>query len=159
MTIPEMIKNCGMSYRQIAAVTGIPAPAICFIAKGQAEPNESLLRFLCRRCGERYDEYEKIDFKTVKQRENGNYMAGQCSADAYAAMDKATRRLAVLHALGDGEMTAREIAERLGYTGLYARQAVHPRITELVQSGVLVVAGKRKDDKTGAMTSVYRRIV
>lgn len=43
-------------------------------------------------------------------------------------------------------MTDRECAEFLGYPH---KSAVQPRITELVQKGVLTEAGEKRDDVTG----------
>ena len=60
----------------------------------------------------------------------------------------------ILKALGDAEMTAREIAYKLGFPDL---NAVKPRLTELVHEGMLEVTGKRIDKITDRRVSIYRR--
>ena len=59
----------------------------------------------------------------------------------------------ILDVLGGREMTAREIAEELGYTDL---NAVKPRLTELKELGRVEVVGKRKDHVTNINVAVWR---
>lgn len=51
-----------------------------------------------------------------------------------------------------GEMTAREVANELGYV---ERNAAAPRLTELVKAGRVHVVGKKSDNVTGRKTAVY----
>lgn len=65
------------------------------------------------------------------------------------------RCLEILNCLGDRELTAREIAQELGYNDL---NAVKPRLTELRGKGKVQAIGKRKDPITGVSVAVYRRV-
>ena len=49
-------------------------------------------------------------------------------------------------------LTAREIAERIGRT---TRQDIQPRITELLQSGIIKEQGKKYDSKTDRNVTTY----
>ena len=69
--------------------------------------------------------------------------------------DKAKRKQLILRTLGNRELTAREIAYRLG---LRERNAVHPRLTELEKDGRVEKCGKKIDRITKTTVSVYRRV-
>lgn len=55
--------------------------------------------------------------------------------------------------LGEHAMTAREIAYALGFT---ERNAVAPRLTEMMKRGEVFVCGRTKDKVTGKSVAVYR---
>ncbi|MBC5786767.1 hypothetical protein [Clostridium facile] len=74
---------------------------------------------------------------------------------SYRKLNPASRRAIILQTLGNGEMTSREIATKLGYTDM---NAVRPRITELMQMGKIIVCGSTFDPVTGRAVAVYRRI-
>lgn len=57
--------------------------------------------------------------------------------------------------LGDKAMTARELAYALGFS---ERNAVAPRLTEMMKRGEVFVAGKAKDHITGKSVAVYRNV-
>ena len=61
----------------------------------------------------------------------------------------------ILETLGDKEMTARQIARALGF---YERNATAPRLSEMVDKGMVEVAGKAYDTLTERHVSVYRRV-
>lgn len=61
----------------------------------------------------------------------------------------------ILDALGDKEMTARQIARALGF---WERNAVAPRLTEMVDRGEVEVTGKAFDELTKRNVSTYRRV-
>lgn len=61
----------------------------------------------------------------------------------------------IIKALGDREMTARELAYALGYT---ERNATAPRLTEMQHEGIVEVIGKKKDFITGKSVAVYRKV-
>lgn len=61
----------------------------------------------------------------------------------------------ILDALGDKEMTARQIARALGF---YERNATAPRLSEMVDKGMVEVAGKAYDSLTKRYVSTYRRV-
>lgn len=66
-----------------------------------------------------------------------------------------TRQEAILLALGDKELTARQIADALGFTDL---NAVRPRLTELMDAGKVETCGKRRDSVTGKNVAVFYRV-
>jgi len=80
----------------------------------------------------------------------------QCQMESYQFVkaDRQKRISMILRALGETEMTAREIAYKLKFSDL---NAVKPRLTELVQEGILEVSGKKFDELTKRKVSVYRR--
>lgn len=66
------------------------------------------------------------------------------------------RRKAIIKCLEEnGQMTAREVANVLGFT---ERNAAAPRLTELVKAGRVQVVGKKPDTVTGRTTAVYELI-
>lgn len=84
-----------------------------------------------------------------------NDISAECRREAIDNLKPAPRHKEILEALGDREMTAREIAYKLGYTDL---NAVKPRLTELCNFGRVEVIGKKKDNLTHRNVSVYRRV-
>lgn len=65
------------------------------------------------------------------------------------------RQTAILEALDGSEMTARQIANKLGYFDL---NAVKPRLTEMKKAGLIEVVGKAYDMATDRNTAVYARV-
>lgn len=65
-----------------------------------------------------------------------------------------TRKEIVLNALGDEEMTARQVMEKLGYTD---PNMVRPRLTELMKEGLVKVTGESLDPKTKKHVAIYGR--
>lgn len=86
-----------------------------------------------------------------------NIISEQCQMESYQFIkfNRRKRIAIILKAMEGAEMTAREIAYKLGFSDL---NAVKPRLTELTQEGVVEVVGKRFDTLTGRRVSVYRRI-
>lgn len=64
-----------------------------------------------------------------------------------------TRKADIKALLVKRDMTARELAYALGYT---ERNAVAPRLTEMMNSGEVEVIGKTKDATTGKSVALYR---
>lgn len=65
----------------------------------------------------------------------------------------------ILEQLSYGPATAREIAvilHRQGRTLTEERNETAPRLTEMMQNGIVEVCGKRKDSKTGRKAAIYR---
>lgn len=89
---------------------------------------------------------------------NSTAILEQCQMESYQITkpDIPTRRKEILKALDIFDMTAREIAYKLNYKDL---NAVKPRITELVQDGLVEVVGKRFDEMTQRKVSVYRAVI
>lgn len=78
----------------------------------------------------------------------------QTRRESYEAMDRETRRKRVLECLEVREMTAREIAEELGF---HERNAAAPRLTELRKAGRVEPCGIRIDGTTGRPVTVWRK--
>ena len=76
--------------------------------------------------------------------------------EAYIAAPKEVRKSMILRVLGSNDMTAREIAYKLGYQ---ERNAVAPRLTEMVAAAEVFVSGKKLDSVTGRMVATYRRLI
>ena len=79
----------------------------------------------------------------------------QTRRESYEAMDKETRKKEILAVLDGREMTAREIAEKLGF---HERNAAAPRLTELKKAGRVEPCGIRIDGTTGRSVTVWRII-
>lgn len=73
--------------------------------------------------------------------------------DAYESRPSRRQNI-ILFILGDKEMTARQIAKAIGFTDL---NQVKPRLTELMQAGVIDAIRKQRDPITGRNVSVYKR--
>ena len=73
--------------------------------------------------------------------------------DAYESRPSRRQNI-ILFILGDNEMTARQIAKAIGLTDL---NQVKPRLTELMQAGVIDAIRKQRDPITGRNVSVYKR--
>lgn len=74
--------------------------------------------------------------------------------ESFLKTDRATRRSVILAALGDEELTARELLSRIGFKDM---NFVRPRLTELMQSGKVEAAGKKWDKITERNVTVFRR--
>ena len=73
---------------------------------------------------------------------------------------KAQRYEQILEVMGDGEFTVDEVIDLMmerRYLRYPDRNSVAPRLTEMMQSGRVKIAGKRKSGKTGKTVSVYWR--
>lgn len=77
----------------------------------------------------------------------------QTRNEAYSTRP-ANRCRMILTILGDESLTARDIAYGLGFRDL---NAVKPRLTEMLQAGMIETVGKSKDFITGRSVAVYRR--
>ena len=75
--------------------------------------------------------------------------------ESFLNTDRATRRSIILAALGDEELTARELLSRIGFNDM---NFVRPRLTELMQSGRVEAAGKKWDKITERNVTVFRRV-
>ena len=82
-----------------------------------------------------------------------NSISKECRLEAWLNCEPQKRCRDILEAMGDEEMTAREIADKLKFSEL---NAVRPRLCEMVQAGKVEVIGKKKDYKTGRTVSVYK---
>ena len=78
---------------------------------------------------------------------------------SYKQTEKQPLRQLVLDALLGKELTAREIAVDMHQKGLIpypARAVIQPRITELVEAGVIVAIGAKVDTETDRKVAVYK---
>lgn len=64
-------------------------------------------------------------------------------------------RLKCIKVLEEGDYSAREVAEKLGVIGPFARQYTAPRLTELEHRMKVRVTGKKWDNLTKRWVSVY----
>ena len=78
----------------------------------------------------------------------------QTRRESYEAMDRETRKREILAVLDGREMTAREIAKKLGF---HERNAAAPRLTELKKAGRVEPCGIRIDKTTGRPVTVWRK--
>lgn len=74
--------------------------------------------------------------------------------ESYIKTPTSERKQAILNALGDKQMTARMIANMLGFKDL---NAVKPRLTELKSEGMVKVVGKAYDELTERNVAVFER--
>lgn len=86
----------------------------------------------------------------------------QTRRESYENLDVETLYKNIKDVLAGGiKLTAREIAEILYWRGVVVypvRQAVAPRLTELVDKGIVEVVGKIHDTQTGRNVAVYRLV-
>lgn len=75
--------------------------------------------------------------------------------EAYKMRPNSDRKADILRTLSHNEMTAREIAYRLGFQDL---NAVKPRLTELKAEGLVRTTKKTLDPVTGRRVAVWRRV-
>lgn len=69
----------------------------------------------------------------------------------------ADRVIGVLNVAGK-PLTAKEVAQEMYYYGFIpypARAIIQPRLTELVEAGVIEVVGKKMDEETERRVAVY----
>ena len=84
--------------------------------------------------------------------------------ESYEKLDSATLHKLILEVFckNNAALTAKEIAYELyksGYVPYPVRQAVAPRITELVAAGKIIAVGKEYDAETGRNVAAYRLVV
>lgn len=78
---------------------------------------------------------------------------------SYKQTEKQPMRQHVLDTLGNSALTAREIAVEMHKQGLLpypARAIIQPRITELVEAGVILAIGTKLDEETERNVAVYK---
>lgn len=73
--------------------------------------------------------------------------------EAYETAPRLIRRQAVLEALGKDRLTAREIMSKMGFTD---PNSVRPRVTELMQDGIIEACGKKKDAVTRKTVAIFK---
>lgn len=82
--------------------------------------------------------------------------------ESYEKLDARTINKRIISVLQDGKArTAREVAVelyKLKYIPFPVRQAAAPRLTELVDMGLVEVAGKAYDQDTKRNVAVYRLV-
>lgn len=82
--------------------------------------------------------------------------------ESYEKLDNESLQKHILSILENGKgMTARECAVAMyskGYVAYPMRQSVAPRLTELVEEGLVEVCGKAYDDETNRNVAVYRLV-
>ena len=79
-----------------------------------------------------------------------------CQLDSFVKLERQTRQRDILRVMANHEMTARQIAYKLGFSDL---NAVKPRITELRKAGKIRAIGKAYDEATQRNVTVYRAVI
>lgn len=74
--------------------------------------------------------------------------------ESYFLTNKQKRKKAIIEALGDEEMTARELTYKLGF---HDCNAVKPRLTEMVKDRIIEEAGLKYDPITNRTVTTFRR--
>lgn len=75
--------------------------------------------------------------------------------ESYIKTPTSKRKQMILDTMGSQDMTARMIANKLGFNDL---NAVKPRLTELKAEGYIVACGKAYDMLTQRNVAVFRRV-
>ena len=75
--------------------------------------------------------------------------------ESYLKTPTSKRCKMILEALGEDEMSARQIAYKLGFSDL---NAVKPRLTEMKNEGVIEATGKAYDSLTNRNVAIFKRI-
>lgn len=85
----------------------------------------------------------------------------QTRRESHRKTNKENMYSKVLEVLESEDLTAREIAEQLynnGEIAYPARAVIQPRITELVEAGLIKVTGKKYDGVTKRNVATYRKV-
>ena len=80
---------------------------------------------------------------------------------SYRKTEKQPKRQLVLEVLGERQLTAREIAVEMYQLGMLpypARAIIQPRITELLELGILETVGYKLDTETDRKVAVYKAV-
>lgn len=102
---------------------------------------------------------DALDF--IKQLESGK-LTSETRRESHFKTNKVKLYEAIKTALSGKELTGREVAKELYKKNILpfpARGIIQPRLTELVQDGVLVVVGKKYDKETERKVAVYALVV
>lgn len=94
----------------------------------------------------------------MEQRRFGQMPTLETRADAEATVDKQMRYRQIIECLTGNEMTAKEIAVemwRKGYIPTSERNFTSPRLTELMDKGIVEPIGKKKCLWTGKTVTVW----
>lgn len=147
----DMRERAGLRQKDVVAgFAGVDVPLLSKIEAGLVLPSESLYKHVCAACGA---EAQQGEGERLKSFANGLYPI-LCRGESIKSMDAASRRVAILIALGDGPSTARRLAYKLGYA---ERNAVAPRLTELCEKGLVEPVGKERCEVTGKKVTIWAR--
>lgn len=94
----------------------------------------------------------------MTERKPGEYTPYETRAEANETVDRQERYRQIIEILGEGPMTAKEVAVRMkekGYTGSDDRNCAAPRLTELTHKGRVEPIGSTKCRFTGKTVTVY----
>lgn len=101
-----------------------------------------------------------FDFLTPCKKPATSKETAETRRESHRKTNKENMYSNVLKVLDKDILTAREIAQRLFKMGVIeypARAIIQPRITELVENGVLRVAGKKFDSQSRRNVAQYRK--
>lgn len=79
----------------------------------------------------------------------------ECRNESFKKLNPSKRQQLILSVLGDKEMTARQIADKVGATDL---NYIKPRLTELLHLKVITAVRKECDPISSRTVSVYKRV-
>lgn len=121
--------------------------------QGQTTINDFLGALIAQQPTARTQRKEKATKKATSK------ITKETRIQSYRQTEKQPLRQLVLDALGSNELTAREIAVEMYNRGLLpypARAIIQPRITELVEAGVIEAVGMKLDTETERKVAVYK---
>ena len=147
MTIKEMRTAAGLSQSQLLSNCphNVSKPLLSAMENGLCTPTRAFSLWVKNRCMTESKRLSIADSEVI---------TSECRAESLRKLDKRTRAIDILGVLTE-PMTAREIAERLGFSDL---NSVKPRLTELRDAGIVEVVGKKQDPVTDRKVSIFRRM-
>lgn len=103
----------------------------------------------------------QMTFEDIKERRPGEVPTFDNRAEAFGIVDKERRYAQILEVLTDFNrpLTAKEIAVAMnmrGYIPTSERNFTAPRLTEMMQKGIVEPYGKKKCSYTDKMVTVYQ---
>lgn len=104
---------------------------------------------------------EQLNFFGCETALRSRMITKQTQRESHAKVNKQRIRSSILNELTYGNMTSREIAVVLYRHDLVSeptRQQVQPRLTELVQDGLVEVIDKRYDSRTDRHVALYHKV-
>lgn len=147
MNIKQYRLSAGLSQSQLLADCphNVSKPLLSAMENGLCAPTRAFTLWVKNKCMTESKRLRAADSEVI---------TSECRAESLRKLDKRTREVNILSALTE-PMTAREIADKLGFADL---NSVKPRLTELRDAGLVEVVGKKTDPVTDRKVSIFRRI-
>lgn len=99
-----------------------------------------------------------MDISRMDVRQYGENTNLECRAESHEKVDKEKRKRQIMKYIIKGDFTATELAETMYEDGVIPfpeRNMVQPRLTEMLQGGMVTIIGKKTCHRTGRTVSVY----